>query len=504
MKVFVAGGTGVVGWRAVRLLVQAGHEVSVIARSPEKADFVRGLGATPVETSLFDASGLVDAVAGHEVVVNLATHIPAMTKAMSSKAWQENDRIRIEGAGNLVDAAIAAGARRYVQESICFLYADGGERWLDEDAPLFDPAPEVSVAVTTAEAHAARAGDAGLEHVVLRFGYFHAADSEFTASTVTFSRWGRVAVLGPADTRYPIIHAEDAATAVVAALDAPSGLYNIVDDDPLTRGEYAAAFAEAAGDARRLRLPPKAMLGIVERRMGTHLRASQRVSNRRFAEATGWRPAYPSAHESIASVLDGLREPRRVRSATVALLLLFLAFGTALVGFWALLSPSGFYESFPGMGHAWVSVDGPFNEHLIRDVGALNLALTVVALCAAATMLVPLVRATAVAYLVYGVPHLLYHVTHLSHFGTSDQVGMVVSLGSGVVAAIAVLVLSLRVGRAPAASSNRPGAGRRAPLGSAFGTATADAPGTPAGAVSGAAAGPVVGVPGTGSVTRTS
>src|SRR5690349_1799280 len=117
MKVFVAGGTGVVGRRAVERLVEAGHDVSVIARSDEKAALVVSLGATPARVSLFDAPALTEAVAGHEVVVNLATHIPPLTRAGLMSSWQENNRIRTEGARNLADAALAAGASRYVQES---------------------------------------------------------------------------------------------------------------------------------------------------------------------------------------------------------------------------------------------------------------------------------------------------------------------------------------------------------------------------------------------------
>src|SRR5688572_24059492 len=76
VKVFVAGATGVVGWRSVRQLVAAGHDVTAVARTPEKAEQVRALGADPVAVDLFDAGAVAAAVRGHAVVVNLATHIP--------------------------------------------------------------------------------------------------------------------------------------------------------------------------------------------------------------------------------------------------------------------------------------------------------------------------------------------------------------------------------------------------------------------------------------------
>ena len=116
MKVFVSGATGVVGRRAVRLLAEAGHEVTAMARTDEKARLVEGLGATAVRVSLFDRPALERVIAGHDVVVNLATSIPSVARMASPKAWEANDRIRTEGSRILVDAALAAGARRYIQE----------------------------------------------------------------------------------------------------------------------------------------------------------------------------------------------------------------------------------------------------------------------------------------------------------------------------------------------------------------------------------------------------
>ena len=96
MRVFVAGATGVLGRRAVRELVRTGHGVTGVARSDAKAALLRELGATPAMIDPFDAAALDEAVRGHEVVMNLATHIPAPTKAAFPSAWKENDRIRSE------------------------------------------------------------------------------------------------------------------------------------------------------------------------------------------------------------------------------------------------------------------------------------------------------------------------------------------------------------------------------------------------------------------------
>jgi len=94
------------------------------------------------------------------------------------------------------------------------------------------------------------------------------------------------------------------------------------------------------------------------------------------------------------------------------ILLVFMGVPSVLIGLWAGFAPRGFYDDFPGAGRSWVAPDGPFNEHLVRDVGVLNLALAVVTIAAAAWLTRPLVRATAWAWLAYSVPQLVYHVLH--------------------------------------------------------------------------------------------
>jgi tRNA U34 5-methylaminomethyl-2-thiouridine-forming methyltransferase MnmC len=119
--------------------------------------------------------------------------------------------------------------------------------------------------------------------------------------------------------------------------------------------------------------------------------------------------------------------------------LVVIAGGAALVGVWAQGFPRSFYDDFPGAGRVWVAVDGPFNEHLVRDVGGLNLGLAFVAVLALVTGSVVAARAAGGAALLYGVPHLAYHALHLDGFDTADAVGMLVSLSLTVLAAVAAL-----------------------------------------------------------------
>jgi hypothetical protein len=127
------------------------------------------------------------------------------------------------------------------------------------------------------------------------------------------------------------------------------------------------------------------------------------------------------------------------------LVLVFMAIPGLLVGLWAAFAPRSFYDDFPGAGREWVSPDGPYNEHLVRDVGVLFLALVVVTIAALVWLTPPLVRATAWGWLIYGVPHLVYHVRHRDVYDAVDQVSNLFSLLLAPVLAMALLVLSNRL-----------------------------------------------------------
>jgi hypothetical protein len=116
--------------------------------------------------------------------------------------------------------------------------------------------------------------------------------------------------------------------------------------------------------------------------------------------------------------------------------LIVVAGGSLVVGVWAQGFPRSFYDDFPGMGRVWVAVDGPYNEHLVRDVGGLNLGLAFVAILALVAGSTLLARAAGGAALLYGLPHLLYHATHLDDYDSGDKVAMIASLAMAALAAV--------------------------------------------------------------------
>ena len=129
--------------------------------------------------------------------------------------------------------------------------------------------------------------------------------------------------------------------------------------------------------------------------------------------------------------------------SAIRVLLGILALTSAQLGVWATFWPHQFYRTYPGGGRTWVAVNGPYNEHLVRDFGGLNLMLTVLLVVAIVNMSTVMVRTASVGYLMFGIPHLVYHLRHLDVFTATDKVVNATLLSLAVLAALGVLLLSL-------------------------------------------------------------
>lgn len=285
MKIYLTGATGVIGRRALPALLAAGHDVTAVARSDDKAAAVHAAGATPSQVDLFDGEAVTAAVAGHEAVVHLATNIPTGADVAVKRGWRTNDRLRTEAADNLRHAAATTEARRFVQESITFPYLPNGDDWIDESHPCdYFWGNESS---KQAEAGCGAFTEAGGTGVVLRFGLFFAPDSAHVQTYVASAGRGLWTVTGADDTPISWAHVDDAAAAVVAALDAPAGVYNVAEPEPVPRSDHRRALAEAVG-RNRLRGVPSPVQRALGPGVETVSRA-HRISSAALGDATGWR-----------------------------------------------------------------------------------------------------------------------------------------------------------------------------------------------------------------------
>jgi nucleoside-diphosphate-sugar epimerase len=247
-----------------------------------------------------DPATLVPALRGHDVVINLATHMPSSSaKMMFRSAWRENDRIRQLGSPNLMQAALATDVQLLVQESFAPTYPDRGDEWIDESVPL-EPAP-YNRTVLDAESSAHQFSAAGRRGIVLRFAGFYGPDSVPLKDFIRILRKGWALLPGGPRKYISSVSHDDAAAAVVAALEAGAGDYNIVEDEPVRREIYAGSLA-ALLHAKAPRFPPRwatPLFGTV----GETLSRSLRISNRKFKAETDWRPRYPSVREGWIATL---------------------------------------------------------------------------------------------------------------------------------------------------------------------------------------------------------
>ncbi|MEO8622826.1 MAG: NAD(P)H-binding protein [bacterium] len=304
MRVFVSGATGVIGRRVIPLLVQSGHAVTAMGRSNAKRAVLARSGAKAVDTDMFDRGALRRALDGHEAVINLATHMPSSSTRMLLRwSWRENDRLRREGAAALVDAALAAGVGRFIQESFAPVYEDGGDRWLSEDWPQRPVA--YNRTVLDAESAALRFSASGGAGVVLRFAAFYGGDSRVLHEMVEMIRKGWAPLPGARSAYISSISHDDAAAAVVAALNVSAGIYNVTDDEPVTRGEWLDSLADTL-EVRRPKPLPAWLVGLGGS-LTELLGRSLRISNAKLGGATAWAPIWPSIRDGWRALAPELR-----------------------------------------------------------------------------------------------------------------------------------------------------------------------------------------------------
>ncbi len=306
MRIFITGASGVIGRRVVPQLAGAGHQVSAAVHRPASRGKLETLGARAVPVDLFDRSSIARSVAGHDTVINLATHIPHSTaKLLLPGAWRENDRIRRIASGLLVDAAIAGGVARFIQESFAPLYAGQGDAWITEASPL---APvRYNRTVLDAERSAERFAKSGGRGIVLRFAGFYGPDSTQLGDMLQNVRRGMLPLPGDPGAYFTFVSHDDAAGAVLAALSLESGTYNVAEDEPVTRRMMGDIVAGLLGVKPPRRPVPRLITRLLGS-LGELMSRSERISNRKLRGASDWRPRYPGLREGLRATLEQRRQ----------------------------------------------------------------------------------------------------------------------------------------------------------------------------------------------------
>ncbi|MEY2424326.1 MAG: hypothetical protein QOI95_4393 [Acidimicrobiaceae bacterium] len=314
MRVFVAGATGVIGRPLVRDLIAAGHQVAGMTRSPAKAGQVAAAGAEPVVCDALDAVAVERVIgAWHpDVVVHQLTALPQQYNPRRLRQlYRATDRLHAEGTDHLIAAARSAGANRFVVQSIAFAYERAGGMVKSEEDALDARPPKALADATAALVHlehaAAQSQGAGLDTVVLRYGFFYgpgtwyAPDGHFAKEI----RRRRYPIVGRGDGVFSFVHVEDAAMATRLVIEQPvTGVFNVVDDEPARLRDWVPVFAAAMNAPKPMRVPPWAARLVAGRSAVEQLMTIRGADNTKAKTMLGWQLRHASWRDGFSSQLD--------------------------------------------------------------------------------------------------------------------------------------------------------------------------------------------------------
>jgi nucleoside-diphosphate-sugar epimerase len=306
-RVFVAGASGAIGRPLVRQLLEAGHDVTGMTRREEHAAAIRDTGADASVCDVFDREALIEAViaAQPDVVVHELTSLPPRIDPRRADTYPATNRLRTEGTSTLIEAARAAGAGRFVAQSVAFVYEPVGPRVVDERAPVIEDASghlgEAMRAVLDCERQVL-----AIDGLVLRYGYFYGPGTSFERDGTMAEdiRRRRFPIVGSGQGTMSFVHIDDAAEATVAACErGEPGIYNVCDDDPAPMREWIPVYAAAIVASRPLRVPRwvvRLAAGKTIARLTTEMRGA---SNEKAKRELGWLPRHPSWRQGFAEAL---------------------------------------------------------------------------------------------------------------------------------------------------------------------------------------------------------
>jgi nucleoside-diphosphate-sugar epimerase len=312
MRVFVAGASGAIGKRLVVELLGRGHEVVAATTAEANRPGLEALGASSVVADLLDAVGIAAAVrrARPEAVINVASRFRHRPLRISQV--EPANVLRILGTRNLLAAALGAGARRYVSESMVFVYGYGqhAEPVTEAQPPGTDPRrglQRILDALAREEHQVAELSAQGrIEGVALRFGLFHGRHAPSTTEMLELVRRRALPLVGDGSAVHSWIDVDDAARAVVAALErAPSGsVYNVVDDEPVAQRDYLAELVRLTGAPPPRHVPLALMRAIASYGAVVLGQARLPVSNAKIKRELGWQPRFATYRQALAACFD--------------------------------------------------------------------------------------------------------------------------------------------------------------------------------------------------------
>lgn len=320
MRVFVTGATGVLGTRLVERLTDRGHDAIGLVRDDAGATLVEELGGEPRRGDVLDPESLERAMdkdnsEGVDAIVHAATSIPVKTKP-TEEDWEKNDQVRLEGAKNLLD--VADDFEQFVFPSVVWVARQPDGSPFDESSERH-PDRATRSAAEVEDILRERASRERFDATILRCGFFYAPDANHTR------QWGEQllagdlpvvggGLLGRQDAELSFIHADDAARAFADALDASaSGVYHVVDDEPVTVAQFFGTFADLLDAPEPSRIPGWLARFFVGKVSAELLTTSMPTTSEKFRQEVGWEPECPTYREGLQQVVETWREDKTLQ-----------------------------------------------------------------------------------------------------------------------------------------------------------------------------------------------
>jgi nucleoside-diphosphate-sugar epimerase len=283
----VLGANGVYARHLIPRLVAEGYDVRAIVRRPEAADAARAAGASVAVADIFDVAAMTKAFEGCAVAINLATSLPGPSGRGDFAA---NDKLRVEGVPNFVEACRKVGVAKIIQQSIGWVAASGTDAWTDEDHVYRPSGSTISNnAIAAALTMEETIRSSGLDWIVLRGGLFYGAGTGFDDGWFARAAAGKLRLPGEGTEYVTLVHIADMAAATVAVVKKlpPRTVLTVCDNEPVQWRELFGFICASVGAE-----PPQAG--------GPPGLPSFRLKNARAREALGWQPRYKSYREGLA------------------------------------------------------------------------------------------------------------------------------------------------------------------------------------------------------------
>jgi nucleoside-diphosphate-sugar epimerase len=301
MRVLLAGATGVIGRQAVPVLTAAGHQVTGLARAP-----ARLTDAEVVAADALDATAVAGAVrwAAPDVIVHMLTAIPdPVDPRHLARDMALTNRLRTQGTANLLAAAKGV---RVIAQGVAYAYDPAGSPVKDEDAPLWHhPPSQFAPVVAAADEQERRVTAAG--GLVLRLGHLYGPGSSYApdGGLARRLRGGRLPLIGDGASMFSFIHAHDAATAILAAVDHPaaSGVLNVVDDQPTLVHDWLPEMAAMLGGPAPRHVPAWLAWLFVGGWGVAYMTGLAGASNAHACQQLDWKPTYSGWRDGLAADL---------------------------------------------------------------------------------------------------------------------------------------------------------------------------------------------------------